>query len=413
MSVTKAGTPRRETTIYDRLGVATVVNATGTLTRVGGTLMDLEVLEAMRDASQHFVRMEDLQEAAGNIIAQITNAEAAYVTAGASAGLTLATAACVAGLDVAKMDRLPNTSAPGMKNEVVVQKAHRNAYDHAIRLAGVTFVEVGTLGFPGGGGTWAWQVAEAITDRTAAVFWPVLDSPGTVPLDEVCRIAHAHGVPVIVDASAALPPVENLRRFIAEGADLVTFSGGKAIRGPQASGILAGRRDLIESVALQHQDMDVFAETWTLRRRYLDTGILAGPPHQGLGRGFKVGKEEIVGLVVALQRFVNRDQAADQAHWRSVVDTIADALDGLVGVRIERQYPPDVTIPMVQLRLDEACLGFSAIEAVNRLADGTPSVIVRQGHAHHGILGIQPFCLRDDDVPVVISRTRAVLEGGR
>src|SRR5262249_35850724 len=156
---------------------------------------------------------------------------------------------------------------------------------------------------------WPWQIAEAITDHTAAVLWPVIEALGVVSLEEVCRIAHERNVPVIVDAAAALPPAENLRRFVAEGADVVVFSGGKGLQGPQASGILAGRAAIVESVALQQQDMDVFAETWTWRARYLDNGVLKGPPHQGIGRGFKVGKEEAVGLMVALQRYLQRDHA--------------------------------------------------------------------------------------------------------
>ncbi|MCA1646702.1 MAG: aminotransferase class V-fold PLP-dependent enzyme [Chloroflexi bacterium] len=398
-------------TIYDTLGVPTVINATGTLTRVGGTLMEPEVLDAMREAAGHFVRMEDLQEAAGRLIAEATGAEAGYVTSGASAGLTLAAAACVAGLDVGKMDRLPDTT--GMRDEVVVQKAHRNAYDHAVRLAGVRFVEVGTLGFPGGGGTWPWQVADAITDRTAAVLWPLINAAGIVGLEEVCRIAHARNVPVIVDAAAALPPAENLRRFVAEGADVVVFSGGKALLGPQASGILAGRAAIVESIALQQQDMDVFAETWTWRARYLDTGILAGPPHQGIGRGFKVGKEEVVGLMVALKRYLERDHAADHTRWRAMVDHVAAALSEVPGVRVECVYPPATNVPSLHLHVDEDRLGLSALDAINRLADGSPGVLVRQGQAHQGILGIQPMCLRDEELGVVIDRTRAVLSGGR
>ena len=212
-------------------------------------------------------------------------------------GLALGTAACVAGMDVAAMDRLPDTT--GLRNEVIVQRGHRNSYDHAIRSAGVRFVEVGYLGYPGAGGTMPWQIESAITERTAAIACPILDTPGCVPLPVVAEIAHRHGLPVIVDAAAELPPRSNLRRFIAEGADLVVFSGGKAIGGPQASGILAGRADLIASVALQHQDMDVRPETWN-KRGLLD-GTVAGIPHQGFGRAMKVGREEIAGLITALR----------------------------------------------------------------------------------------------------------------
>ncbi|MGI8476012.1 MAG: aminotransferase class V-fold PLP-dependent enzyme, partial [Thermomicrobiales bacterium] len=252
--------------LYHDLGVRTVINASGTLTRLGGSRMSSEVLAAMVEAAASFVHIDELQARAGEVVAEVTGAEAGYVTSGASAALALGAAACVAGMDVGKMDRLPDTT--GMRSEIVVQRGHRNSYDHAIRSVGVTFVEVGYLGFPGAGGTLPWQLDEAITERTAAVACPILDTPGTLTLPEVAEIAHAKGVPVLVDAAAELPPRENLRRFLREGADLVAFSGGKAIGGPQASGILAGRADLIASVALQHQDMDVHPGTW-YRRAWL------------------------------------------------------------------------------------------------------------------------------------------------
>src|SRR5215211_1714990 len=267
--------------VYEELGLRTVINASGTLTRLGGSRMVPEVLAAMAEAAAAFVPLDDLQARAGEIIAEVTGAEAGYVVTGAAAGLSLGVAACVAGMDVAAMDRLPDVS--GLKDEVVVQRGHRNAYDHAIRAVGVRMVEVGYLGYPGAGGTHPWQLA------------------GTIQLPAVCQIAHEQGIPVIVDAAAELPPRANLRRFITEGADLVVFSGGKAIGGPQASGILAGRADLIASVALQHQDMDVRPETWSWRP-LLDSGRLVGVPHQGFGRSMKVGREEIVGLITALRR---------------------------------------------------------------------------------------------------------------
>src|SRR5215212_4825903 len=191
--------------VYDELGLRTVINASGTLTRLGGSRMLPEVLAAMTDAAASFVPIDALQARAGEIIAEITGAEAGYVVTGAAAGLSLGVAACIAGMDVTAMDRLPDTS--GLKDEVVVQRGHRNAYDHAIRAAGVRMVEVG---YPGAGGTSPWQIAAAITERTAAVACPILDTPGTVPLSEVCQIAHKRGVPVIVDAAAELPPRENL-----------------------------------------------------------------------------------------------------------------------------------------------------------------------------------------------------------
>ncbi len=314
--------------VYEELGLRTVINASGTLTRLGGSRMAPEVLAAMADAAASFVPIDDLQARAGEIIAEVTGAEAGYVVTGAAAGLSLGVAACVAGMDVAAMDRLPDTT--GLKNEVVVQRGHRNAYDHAIRAVGVRMIEVGYLGYPGAGGTHPWQIAAAIGERTAAIACPILDTPGTLPLPEVSRIAHEHGIPVIVDAAAELPPRANLRRFIAEGADLVVFSGGKAIGGPQASGILAGKADLIASVALQHQDMDVRPQTWSWRP-LLDAGHLAGVPHQGFGRSMKVGREEIVGLLTALRRFAAGSDEEDLEHWQRRLDPIEQTLGGISG----------------------------------------------------------------------------------
>ncbi|MGH2458486.1 MAG: aminotransferase class V-fold PLP-dependent enzyme [Chloroflexota bacterium] len=392
---------------YEELGIRPLINAAGTQTRFGGAPLPSEVVAAMADASTACVRMEELQEAAGRVIAEITGAEAGYVTSGAAAGLTLGLAACLAGFDPARMDRLPDTT--GMPDEVVVQRAHRNAYDHAVRAAGARFVEVGYLGYPGAGGTHPWQIEAAIGERTAAVYWAVIEARGVVPLDEVCRIAHRHGKPVVVDAAAALPPADNLRRFIAEGADLVSFSGGKAVLGPQASGILCGRRDLIESVLLQNQDLDVHPESWSYRDRYLESGILPGPPHQGLGRGFKVGKEEIAGLITALRLYTRRDHSADRARWDRLVRAVLDGTADLPGVRGRMVGASLPTVPRVRLDLDEAALGFSAFDAIARLLAGTPRIAVNEGAAREGALLINPMCLRDEDDTPLVERLRAVL----
>jgi L-seryl-tRNA(Ser) seleniumtransferase len=367
-----------------------------------------EVLAAMAEAAASFVHIDELQAQAGKVIAEATGAEAGYVVAGAAAGLTLGTVACIAGLDVGKMDRLPDTT--GMKNEVVVQRGHRNAYDHAIRAAGIRFVEVGYLGYPGAGGTFGWQIDEAITERTAAVACPVLDTPGTVPLRDVCEIAHARGVPVIVDAAAALPPRANLRRFIAEGADLVTFSGGKAIAGPQASGILAGRAELVASVALQHQDMDVRAETWS--KRWMISGEqIKGVPHQGFGRSMKVGREEIVGLVAALRRFVAGTDEADCARWSGLLKIVMAHLDGLRGVTMAEVTAKGRPVPQLRIELDEEMLGFSAYEAVNRLLSGEPAIAVAESYAEFGRLGVIPVGLTAEEAETVGRRLREVLLG--
>jgi D-glucosaminate-6-phosphate ammonia-lyase len=392
--------------IYAELGLRTVINASGTLTRLGGSRMAPEVLAAMTEAAASFVPIDALQARAGEIIAEITGAESGYVVTGAAAGLSLGVAACVAGFDVAAMDRLPDTT--GLRNEVVVQRGHRNAYDHAIRAVGVRMVEVGYLGYPGAGGTYPWQIAEAINERTAAVACPILDTPGTVPLREVCAIAHERGVPVIVDAAAELPPRSNLRRFIEEGADLVVFSGGKAIGGPQASGILAGRADLIASVALQHQDMDVRDATWS-RRGLLTEGVLRGVPHQGFGRSMKVGREEIVGLLVALQRFVAGSDEEDLERMQRLLDPIEAALADVPGITVSRHVPRHKPVVSLRVTIDAEDAAVQAYGVVNRLLDGDPSIAIDQSYAEFGQLAVIPQGVTPEEAERVAVRLRQEL----
>jgi len=396
--------------VYESLGVRAIINASGTLTRVGGSRMDPEVLAAMAEAAASFVHIDELQARAGEVVARVTGAEAGYVTNGASAGLTLGVAACVAGMDVARMDRLPDVT--GMRSEVVVQRGHRNSYDHAIRAVGVTLVEAGYLGYPGAGGTMPWQIDAAITDRTAAVACPILDAPGTLSLPEVAEIAHARGVPVIVDAAAELPPRGNLRRFISEGADLVAFSGGKAIGGPQSSGILAGRADLIASVALQHQDMDVRGETWS-KRSLIGSGAIGGVPHQGLGRSLKVGREEIVGLITALERYAAGSDDEDVRVWTERLEIVAAALGEVDGLVVTRRCPADRPIPVLHLTLDESLLGVTAYDVVTDLLEGDPPVAITESRAEHGELSVNAMGLTDGEAVIVGHRLRAGLTSGR
>jgi len=393
--------------VYEALGVRTVINAAGTLTRLGGTRMSAEVLAAMNEAAAAHVHIDELQAAAGNVIAEITGAEAGYIATGASAALTLGTAAIMAGLDVAKMDRLPDTA--GMKNEIVVQRGHRNAYDHAIRAAGITFVEVGYLGYPGAGGTFGWQIDAAITERTAAVACPILDTPGALRLPEVVAIAHARGVPVIVDAAAELPPRSNLKRFIAEGADLVAFSGGKAIGGPQASGILAGRADLIASVALQHQDMDVRPATWNKRGLIgAGQGAIAGIPHQGFGRSMKVGREEIAGLITALRNFAAGDDQQDADRWSLNLDPIEQALLDIPYVQMTRTAAKQL-IPQLIIEIDEEVAGITAYEVSRQLLEGESAIAVGESRAEFGVLNVVSRGLTPSESEIVAARLKQIL----
>ena len=392
--------------IYQNLGVTRIINAAGTLTRLGGPPMAVEAVQAMQEASRWSVRIEELQERAGAYLAEVTGAEAGYVTSGASAGLQLAAAACIAGLDIRKMECLPDTS--GMPNEIIVQRSHRNGYDHALRSAGAALVEVGHLGNPTGGYLAPWHIEAAIHTNTVAVHWVVMDVPGVVSLKDTINVAHRYHLPVIVDAAAALPPAENLEYFIGEGADLVVFSGGKAICGPQASGILVGQRDLIESVALQHQDMDVLSETWTLRDKFLESNKLLGPPSQGIGRALKVGKEEIAGLVAALRTYVNQNHSAWNQEQNRKIQVLKSGLRQLPGLEVESFKSREATYPKLRVAIKEQA-GITVADMVLRLLDGDPAVAVGQEGLLQGYLIVDPVSLGVDQLEIVIRRFSAVL----
>lgn len=333
--------------MYERLGIRPIINARGTHTRLGGSLMAPEVLEAIREAAGAYVVLDELQDKASEVIARVTGAEAGMVTGGAAAGLLLGTAACIAGDDPARIDRLPVTE--GMKNEALVHRAHRNGYDHSVRAAGARIVEVGY-----GHATLPFQLRAAITERTALVVYLVSPwaSRGALSLVQTCEIAHQSGVPVLVDAAAVLPPAGNLRRFLAEGADLVTFSGGKGLNGPQSSGILAGRADLIRAAKMN------------------------GSPSHSIGRAAKAAKEDIVGLMVALDRYTQRDHDADIAHWRGQAESLLEHLRDLPGVVASYQHDErEHHTPRVELVIDPAT-GVDAHELVLALEDQDPRIFL-------------------------------------
>jgi len=393
--------------IVHEFGVRPIVNAAGPATRVGGHRMHPEVVAAMAEAAGLHIAIDELQERAGSLIAEATGADAALVTAGASAGLAIAAAAAIARLDPAAMERLPETD--GLPNEILVQRGHRNAYDHALRAAGARIVDVGTQGYPGGGRTLAWQVEAAIGPRTAAIAYPVQNAPGTLPLARIVEIAHRHDLPVIVDGAAALPPAANLRRFIAEGADLVAYSGGKAIGGPQGSGILCGRADLIRSAVLQQLDMDVDGRTWRYRAM-VDSGELPGPPHHGVGRSMKVGKESIVGLLVALRRFIAADEPAEIARQLALLEHIVERLTAMASTDTDawptvtlRRPPVDGRIPYPVLAIDMGGpMNTDRAAAVARqLQNGVPPVYVSELWLDQGQLGVMASTLAEDEADVV------------
>ena len=387
-----------------RLGVVSRINAAGTLTRLGGSLMEPEVLAAMHEAAACSLDIAELQSAASGVIAAATHAEAGIVTSGAAAGLTLATAACLAGWDVSRLAALPDTRA--MPNRVLMARTHRNAYDRAIRLAGAEIVDIGHNDRGTGAGVRGledWEIEAARDERTAAMVF--VATRETAPeLPRIAECTRRLALPLIVDAAAQLPPRRNLHAFIDAGADLVVFSGGKAIGGPQASGILAGRRPLIGSALLQMMDMDVHPQTWS-PASLIDRAALRGIPHHGIGRGFKVGKEEIAGLIVALERFVAHDEPARAAALTCRLEAIAAALAGAPGLRTQLVPAlPDAPVPLLELFFEA-----SAREVSARLQHGDPPVHLGERGVDAGTLSVNPSTLRPEDDAVLARRVRQAL----
>ena len=366
--------------IYSSLGVRRVITASGSTTAYGGSKTRPEIHDAMNKASRMMVSLDDLNRAASRIIAEATGAEAGFVASGAAGGLVLQAAAVIAGSDPAMMDRLPDST--GMKNEIIIHKSHRFPYDQCYTSVGAKFVEIGD-----GRRCQPWQLEAAFTENTAAVAY--LFSPfitrRAIPFPELCEIAHSHGVPVIVDAASMLPPRSNLRRFTAEGADMVIYSGGKAVRGPQGTGILCGREDLI------------------------DAAFANAAPHQFIGRGMKVAKEEIVGLLRAIELFVSEDEEAEMALYRSKAQQVVDALAEVEGLRVTLEHDEfNYLIPHAVMRFTREWRGPGRDEVYAAMVAGDPPIYM------HDIfdpdeLAVDPLNLDDEELEIVIRRLGEVL----
>ena len=366
--------------VYRQLGVKPIINAAGSVTRYGGTRTRPEVLEVMTDAATVLVEIAELNQKAGEVIAGITGAEAGFVCSGAAGGLVLQAIACIAGTDPVNMHRLPDTK--GMKNEIIIQNMHRFPYDQAYRAAGGVLVGIGD-----GKNCRPWEMEGAINERTAAVAY--LCAPFTsrraLPLSEVCQIAHKHQVPVIVDAASTLPPRSNLHRYLQDGADMVVFSGGKGVRGPQGSGILCGRKDLIEAAAA------------------------SANPNQFLARPMKVAKEEIVGLLTALKMFVEEDEEEEMGRYARMVRQVADALAEVPGLEISVQHDDyDYLIPHAVLRFGKDWRGPSRNQVLAALEGGDPPIYFNvQGNPDE--FAVDPLNLTDDELETVTRRLREEL----
>ena len=359
-----------EGSIYTSLGLRPVINGVGVVTYLGGSLMPPEVLRAMDQAARHFVPLEELQKKVGARIAELLHVPAAMVTAGCASAITVATAACVAGGDPQRLSRLPDTS--GMKNEIIVQKSHRSGYEAQFSLVGTKFVWVETRE----------ELDRAINERTAMMaFLNKADPDGRIGRAEWIAVGKQHGVPTFNDAASDAPPKEALWKYVQEGFDLVAFSGGKALLGPQCSGLLLGRKDLIEA------------------------GIPAISPADGIGRGMKVGKEEIVGLLAAVERYLKVDHDREFAELDTRVTEILTALSNIPGLKAERFVPPICNhVPHADLTWSENGFGLTAAAAAKQLLEGDPPIAVAQPGERH--LRVSVWMMRLGEHRIVARRLR-------
>lgn len=381
-----------------------IINGAGTLTRLSGAPLAPGVMEAMAQAETSHVDMMQFHAHAGARVAAATGAASGLVTAGASAGLMLAAAACLARDDVARMNALPRT---GTLRDIIVARSHRNGYDHALRIAGARLVEVGLPDPTAGAGVRdvePWEFDAAIGRRTAAVLFTATQGNRDL-LPRVVQAAHARDVPVIVDAAAELPPASNLRRFISDGADLVAFSGGKILGGPAGTGLLAGRRDLIASAALQCLDLDVPLEDFAPPPEFIDMTRYAGLPRHGVGRSAKLGKHEIAGLLAALDHFLSQSDADRHARWLEVSQKVADALPANRST-IPHKVNTDA-IPVLRVVFDSAELATAAGRALRNRA---VPVHLRVNPSDPCALFVNPACLRDNDVAQLINALQDVVQ---
>jgi L-seryl-tRNA(Ser) seleniumtransferase len=370
---------------YDKLGVPKIINAAGTYTFLTASIMPPAVQAAVAQAAKHPVRLAQLQKAAGEHLAKKLQCEGALVTAGASSALTLGTAACMTVADPSAARRMPN-DINGLKHEVIVQKAHRYDYDQALLNCGIRFVEVETVE----------QYQAAFTDKTVMAHFFNAAEAGQITREDWIRIAHQHNVPCFNDAAADVPPISNLWAYTKMGFDLVTFSGGKGMRGPQNAGLLLGRKDLIEAAV--KNDM---------------------PISEAIGRGMKVSKEQIVGMVAAVDWFLSQTDEGLETEFRRRADKISDSLKGVPGLRAKIVIPEVANhVPHLLLNYDQSQIKISAKEVADQLRQGNPSIELNPstGEANSRGITTEPntivvgvWMLQPGEEVIVAKRLREVL----
>jgi len=365
--------------IYARLGVRTHINAKGTYTYLTGSLIAPEVSQAMEEASRHFVYLVELQQKAGAKIAQMLGVEAAMVTSGAAGAILLGTAACLTGNDPKRISQLPDVT--GMRTEVLIQKTHRNPFDHAIRNAGVRLVEVETLE----------ELESAINEKTAMMYFlNAAQNKGKIGLEKWVEVGKRRGIPTFNDAAADVPPISHLSDYNKMGFDLVAFSGGKGLRGPQCAGLMLGRKDLIEAAILNNN-----------------------PYEDSIGRPSKVGKEEIVGMVAAVERYLRIDHEAEWKEWEEKLRAMERIVTSVPGVQTG-SFVPEVAnhVPHLYLKWDEGESGITKAECARMLREAEPSIEVLEDDYPQG-MSVTPFMMQPGEEFIVARRIKSILEQAR
>jgi uncharacterized pyridoxal phosphate-dependent enzyme len=366
--------------IYESIGVRPIVNCRGTFTIITGSQSLPEVKRAMDEASRHYVHLDELMEAVGKRLAELTKSEWGIVTAGCAAAITHATAACIAGTDPEKMQQLPDLS--GLKNEVVMPRYSRNVYDHAARMTGVKIVEADTPE----------QFERAINPKTAMAMILACPQSETGPLrtEVVTAITRPKNVPVLVDAAAEFLTIPSIH--LQHGANMVAYSGGKCIRGPQSAGLLLGQKDLVQAA-------------W-----------LNSAPHHAFGRSLKAGKEEIVGMLAAVEMWTRRDHKAEWAEWESWLNYIDKRVTSIAGVTTEVRQPEDLSnhAPQLRIKWDAAVLGITGKEIEKLLWDGTPRIAIGgstgvRPDAMSSSLTIMPYMMMPEDHKIAAEAIHALL----